>query len=620
MLILKLTQGSPEWKAARRKWYRTASRAPVVMGASRYQTVEELMTELYTGVEEDVTAEQQARFDAGHATEAKARLILEARTGEELYPITGLTDDEYLLASLDGMPYSRQWLYEHKLLNQRVVAQIKAKKLEPAYFWQLEHELIVCEAEFVRFVCSDGTDSNFHSFDYYSVPARRVQLMAAWRQFDVEYAAFVPKQKAIPVQAKERETLPAVVFETSGQVAVKDNLAEVDLALRAFVGRMPKEPSTDQQFVDIIEDCKALETFEATMKGRIDTALAQAGPLQAFVSSGNAMIAFAARARIDNSKLVEVRKENMKLLALQAARDDLAKHIATQNKKIPGSSLPDIPADFGGAAKGKRTMATLQAAVSAELSRAKAEASTMADTIFGNLALLGTLTAEQAALFADKASIARKPADDFATLVKLRIGEHERAEAAKAQKIRDDATAAAEAAAAAAAAKVAEEAAAATAAAVAAAAAKAVEDERARAADELAQQQAQAKTAHEAVVSGAADAAAVVSAIVVEKAAEPETTVFSATPPARTGGYPVLTPAQAQAVRTMNIGRINALLGGPKVDGATLAAMGFAATTLKGASLYHESDFMPICRALIEHVKKAGLAYLGTRDTNKEAA
>jgi len=73
-------------------------------------------------------------------------------------------------------------LFEHKLWNESLVAQVRAKELAPHYYWQLEQQLLVSGAECVIVVCSDGTDENFVSMEYR--PA--AQLVEGWKQFEAD--------------------------------------------------------------------------------------------------------------------------------------------------------------------------------------------------------------------------------------------------------------------------------------------------------------------------------------------------------------------------------------------------------------------------------------------------
>lgn len=192
MTIHDEEQGSSEWLALRANSY-TASEAPAMMSASKYQTRTDLLKLKKTGIAPDVGQAQQRIFDKGHATEAMARPILELRTGD-LYPIVASIEVDglakRLLASMDGATMAIDVLFEHKLLNQDLVAAIAAGELPPHYYWQLEQQLLVSGAKEVVFVCSDGTEENWHELVYAPVKGRAEQLIAGWQQFEDDLADF----------------------------------------------------------------------------------------------------------------------------------------------------------------------------------------------------------------------------------------------------------------------------------------------------------------------------------------------------------------------------------------------------------------------------------------------
>ena len=68
MNIHNVTQGSPEWHALRAQHF-TASEAPAMMGASKYQSRSELLALKKTGIAPEVSDAQQRLFDRGHETE-----------------------------------------------------------------------------------------------------------------------------------------------------------------------------------------------------------------------------------------------------------------------------------------------------------------------------------------------------------------------------------------------------------------------------------------------------------------------------------------------------------------------------------------------------------------------
>lgn len=115
MQTLNMFQGSKEWHAERSRRF-TASEAPAMMGASKYHSRDELLYQKATGIVPEVTDAKQALFDRGHRAEAAARRIVEDMLGQDLYPVTAVSDeDDRLLASLDGCTLDEATLYEHKL-------------------------------------------------------------------------------------------------------------------------------------------------------------------------------------------------------------------------------------------------------------------------------------------------------------------------------------------------------------------------------------------------------------------------------------------------------------------------------------------------------------------------
>ena len=76
MKLLDVQQGTPEWHALRAKHYRTASRAASAVGKGKYQSRNELLAEISTGIQPEIDAGLQKRFDDGHKTEALALPLL----------------------------------------------------------------------------------------------------------------------------------------------------------------------------------------------------------------------------------------------------------------------------------------------------------------------------------------------------------------------------------------------------------------------------------------------------------------------------------------------------------------------------------------------------------------
>ena len=429
MKIHNVAQGSAEWLALRAQ-YRTASEAPAMMGASKYQSRTDLLMAKKTGITPDVTPSQQFIFDKGHATEAMARPLAEALIGEELYPIVATEGN--LLASMDGATMLGETLFEHKLWNESVVAQVKAGDLAPHYYWQLEQQLLVSGAERVIFVCSDGTPENFVHMEYRPVAGRAAQLIEGWKQFEADLANFEIADAPSIVVGKAPDELPALRIELTGMVTASNLKVFEDSAL-AVIDSVKTTLSTDQDFADAKKAVKWCGDVEEAVAVAKKQALSQTQSIDELFSSLDRISAHARETRLKVDKLVKAQELLVKTNIKQKAELALADHIAAINKTLGKVTLPHVVSDFAGAMKSKRTIASLQDAVDTELARAKIDASQAADSIRLNLTSLAELAVDHAFLFSDVQQLVTKANDDLVTLIKFRISEHQKEEREKAE-------------------------------------------------------------------------------------------------------------------------------------------------------------------------------------------
>lgn len=428
MKIHNVAQGSAEWLALRAK-FRTASEAPAMMGASKYQSRTDLLIAKKTGITTDVTPSQQFIFDKGHATEALARPLTEALIGEELYPIVATEGN--LLASMDGATMLGETLFEHKLWNESVVAQVKAGDLAPHYYWQLEQQLLVSGAERVIFVCSDGTPENFVHMEYRPVAGRAAQLIEGWKQFEADLANFEMADAPSIVVGKTPDELPALRIELTGMVTAS-NLKVFEESALAVIDSVKTTLSTDQDFADAKKAVKWCGDVEEAVAVAKKQALSQTQSIDELFSSLDRISAHARETRLKVDKLVKAQELLVKTSIKQKAELALASHIAAINKTLGKVTLPHVVSDFAGAMKNKRTIASLQDAVDTELARAKIDASQAADGIRLNLTSLAELAVDYAFLFSDVQQLVTKANDDLVTLIKFRISEHQKSEREKA--------------------------------------------------------------------------------------------------------------------------------------------------------------------------------------------
>lgn len=450
MKVHNVIQGSPEWLQLRATAF-TASEAPAMMGCSPYQTRTELLQQKHTGLAAEVNAATQRLFDNGHATEAQFRPFAEDIIGDDLYPATGSVevDGMLLLASFDGLTMDYSIGFEHKLISEANTHAIAETGEPPIYHcWQMEQQMLVSGAREILFATSDGTKGNAVVCRYASKPERRAALIAGWKQFAADLATYVPSTvTADKPTGKAPDTLPALRIEVTGMVTAS-NLAEFkETALTAIRG-VNRELTTDQDFADAEQSVKWCEEVESRLKAAKEHALSQTATIDQLFKTIDDISAEARKVRLELDKLVKARKEELRGQIVRAAQEKLTSHVSKLNDRIGWVNgcpvLSVAQADFSGAVKGKRSLASIQDAVDTELARAKIAASEIADRMDANIKSLNGEAHDWSFLFPDLAAVASKPAEDFANLLSARIGAHKQAEEQRRQREADAAAQAAQ--------------------------------------------------------------------------------------------------------------------------------------------------------------------------------
>lgn len=435
MKIHNVAQGSAEWHALRAN-YHTASEAPAMMGASKQMKRTELLHAKKTGLDRDISWwVQKYLFDKGHDAEAKARPILEARIDEDLFPIVGTDGD--LLASLDGCTMLGEIVFEHKMWNEQLAADVRSGDLDAHYYWQLEQQLLVSGAEKVIFVCSDGTEQNFVSMEYFPVPGRAAKLIAGWKQFEADLEAFEPVEAVAEAVGTAPENLPALRIEVTGMVTAS-NLEQFKARSLAVIGAINTDLQTDQHFADADKTVKWCGDVESKLAAAKQHALSQTESIDLLFRTIDQISEQTRAKRLELEKLVKARKVAIRDEIVMGAQSALRLHIDQINASLGGRVLlPQVAADIAGAIKGKKSIASLRDAADSELARAKIDASEKADAIRLNLASLAELAVDHNFLFNDVQQLVLKANDDLVALIKVRIDEHEKAEKARIEKQRE---------------------------------------------------------------------------------------------------------------------------------------------------------------------------------------
>jgi len=430
MKTLNLTQGSAEWLQARRQ-HHTASEASAMMGMSKYQSRSELLRAKATGIAEEVSGHTQRLFDRGHETEALARAIAEEIIGEELYPATVTDDEGYLLASLDGMTMMGDVIWEHKLANADLIADVLAGRCPECHFWQVTQALHITKAEKCLFMVSDGTKENCHHVWVTLGENYSRDLVSGWKQFDADLANYTPEAPKAEVIGRAPDELPALHIEVTGMVTASNLDAFKSNAIAVIQG-INRELSTDTDFANAEKTVKWLGGVEDKLKAAKEHALAQTQSIDALFKAIDSIGSEARTTRLELEKLVKARKDGIRIEIQQAAQQSLFDHMAGLSQRLGGKvTMPPYTADFAGAMKGKKTVASLKDACDTLLAQAKIETSALADRFEINLNSLRDLAGNHAFLFNDVQQLVAKANDDLVLLINARITDHEAKEAAR---------------------------------------------------------------------------------------------------------------------------------------------------------------------------------------------
>lgn len=439
MKIINLVPGSQEWLQSR-----SASKAPVMMGDSDYQTRDQLIQQMATGITKDVDARTQARFDSGHKTEALSLAIAEEIIGDELSPLSTSTDDGYLTANYDGITFSADVGYEHKVWNEKLAASVRSGVVPNSHAWQLDQQILVGNLDYVLFVVSDGTKDNFASIKYRSTKERFDALMAGWRQFDIDLAEYKRKLEAGEIErVKEKPIadaitdLPALFVQAKGEITAHNMEAfgeslKISLAnTRALVLITDQDYSNAEAAAKLYrETCKKLVLVK-------EAVLAQATT----IGEATRMIdAWHEDLRVTALKLekdVTEKKEAQKLAIITQARMAYLEHVNALELEIKPIRLTLDPPEFAAALKGKRLISAWHDAANTLLANSKIKADAAAKDVREKLTWCKESSAGFGFLFNDLAQIIIKPLDDFKLLVTSRIEAHKVAEAEKLEAERE---------------------------------------------------------------------------------------------------------------------------------------------------------------------------------------
>jgi len=441
MKTLALIQGSDIWKEAR-DGYRTASEASIVSGHSKNVKRDELIHMRATGTDQEFSAWFQKNIlDKGHAVEAVSRPFAEKIIGEELYPVTGIDDADYYLASFDGLTMAEDACWECKQWNAEKAASVRAGELPKQDYWQVVQQLVVSGADNCLYMVSDGTEEGSVFMWFELTDADRNMLDQIWLQFDQDLEAYKAKLEAGEIEPKKvapagtaPDSLPTLRIELTGAVSTT-NLPEFKERALAIIDDIKTELITDEDFSSADMAVKFLSKGEKQLEDAKSRALEQTASIDELFKTIDELKDAMRTKRLALDKLVKAEKENRRIAILTNAKQAMDKHVGDLEKAMEAQancsvSMPAINADFAGAMKGKKTISSLESAANDTLATAKIEANQIANIMRTNIAVLNEQV-EYGFLFSDYQQLLTKASDDLNAVVKSRIADHKEAQAKK---------------------------------------------------------------------------------------------------------------------------------------------------------------------------------------------
>lgn len=432
MITHNVIQGTQEWEELRRNYF-PASDAPAMLGVSTNKTRSKLLEEYATGINPEVTAETQARFDRGHRIEALARPWIEEEIGEDLYPVVG-TEGRYL-ASFDGITMDEETVWECKTLNKSI---LECNHVIPEqYRVQMEHQLMVSGARRALFSGATENRDDLISFWYHSDADLRQRIIAGWTQFEKDVAAWTPEDDPVDnkvVTGIAPENLPALRVEVTGMVT-SSNLEEFKRHALAIFDSINTALETDEDFATAEKVVKWCGDVEDRLSATKKNILAQTASIDEVFRTIDMVNGKSSEVRLMLTKLIKSEKESRKTALVMQAQVDYNKHVAELNAELVRVTIQEQRPDFGASIKGLKTIASIKDKLNGALAQSKISASNHAADYRAKLAWLKTLEAGNESLWFDLQNIIVKPLDDFKLLIESRIeakAKSEKPEAANA--------------------------------------------------------------------------------------------------------------------------------------------------------------------------------------------
>jgi predicted phage-related endonuclease len=436
MRLLEVVQGTPDWHVARGTTHRTGSVAPAMMGVSLRVKRTDLLHMTATGSEQEFSDWFRKNvLEHGHAVERLARPIAEEILGEALYPATVTDDDGYLLASLDGLIMDGRITWECKQYNRELFAAVQAGECPPYHRWQVAQGLHITSAEKCLFMCSDGTRENTVWCWVSLREGEAAELLAGWKQFDVDLAAYTPPEIVLEPTGTSIQQLPALLITVEGRV-LTSNLAAFRDAAHDLIASIRTDLQNDQDFADArkaVVWCKDGEDRLEVVKGQ---ALSQTSSIDELFRTVDEIRSDLRDKRLSLERLIKARNDQIRFVIVQKGKQAFAEHVIQMNDRLAkvaagwwpkgaaGPKLATIEEDFAGSIRSLKSIASMHDRVSTHLAHQTIKVDRAADAIQANIGTLRELAPEHAFLFTDAAQLVLKANSDLVLVIESRMTAH----------------------------------------------------------------------------------------------------------------------------------------------------------------------------------------------------
>lgn len=444
MEILNLVQGTDEWLAARLEHF-TASEAPAMMDQSKFMSRNQLLAVKKGWKANPVDHFKQQLFDKGHEHEDQARPFTEMQELIDFPPAVGriVLADLELLASFDGLNEDGE-IWEHKDWNETLAENVRNGILEPQYYWQLEHQMLVAGKQTVLFTVSNGTLAKRVSMIYASDPDRRDELILGWTQFGKDLEAYQLQALSETVEAATNQ-LPTITYMVQGTTIVSNIKEYLPLIRHRAEEESNLVLESDQDFADKEAFNKTTKEARGKLKQIVADVRAEFVSFSEFADTAQTIDGILQKMQSQGEKQVKLDKDRKKEAILKAIELDYQTAIRDASNSVVGANLTQdmlTYADFQGAMRNKRTIDSLQNAVDSVLAEAKIEIDQVKARMIANSTAFNQVAKDHLFLFADKQDIINSDPEAFMAIMKTRIMDHQQAEenrlAAERERIRKE--------------------------------------------------------------------------------------------------------------------------------------------------------------------------------------